>query len=242
MTRMPEERMDDTVVTVFMRWALHDDVVRERARSLLTLAVLLCDDEEVRRFTNETSGDWLDKELVEELLSFAKPEEVAALLSRLGRDVPANVFKAAFDRAVGVLSDIDAISKLVFVASLFLQLHPGAFQLPRPSVDQLLASNDLDHRIAGVRAVRHSLYSSTEVLATITGALLKDVWEEKWTGLSQLLYFLEERGAHATKGADRKVLDDLLNVLARIADSDPETDSQHAASHCIALLRQEELP
>lgn len=203
----------------------------------MTLAVFLSDDERLEHLRHEAPVGWLDESLVEEWFSLAEPEEVVSLLTcRIGPHLSNEVFKRVFDRTLAASSDIDVISGLMFVAGLYLDRHPDAFLLPRNLADKLLASDDLDHRLAGIKAFRHSMVSLNEIFAQIVAALNRDDCEEKWAGLSQLEQLLEEKGRQLAEATQQNVLQELRNVLTQLADTTQDTNIRRAAAHCRALL------
>ena len=229
--------MAEDGIGVFIRWVLRHGVTSGGTRDLVTLATFLSDDERLAQLQREPFVGWLDEAFVDELLSLAEPAEVITLLTqRIGRHISPEMFKRVFDRTLAASSDIEVLSGLMFVAGLYLDRHPGAFPLPRNLADQLLASEDLDHRLAGLKSLRHSMASSGEIVAQITTALKRDDWQERWAGLSQLGRLLEDKGSQLAEPTEGRTLDELRDVLMQLADTAPDADTRRAAAHCRALL------
>ncbi len=163
--RAEDAEMAKDDIDVFIRWVRRHGVTSDRVRPYLTLITLVCDYEALARLREEVPAASLDETLVEELLSLADSRETVAMLThRIGQDISPKVFRKAFDRTLAASSDVEVLSGLMFVAGLFLDRHPGAFTLPRRLADQLLASEDLDHRLAGLKAIRHTAASSGDQL------------------------------------------------------------------------------
>jgi len=220
-------------IDIFRRWVHHHGLTSERVRPYLTLATVLSDDETLMRLHGEACVAPLDEALLEEFLSLADPRETVALLTfRIGPLISPEMFLSVVERTVAASSDMNVLSGLMFVAGLYLDRHPGAFRLPRNLADQLLASEDLD----GLKALRHTLASPTEIVAQIVRALKRDDWQEKWGGLAQLRNVLED-GTQLAEAAEQEAVSDLLNVLAQIADTDSDDDARRVAGHFNALLR-----
>ena len=224
-------------IDVFIRWVLRHGVTSERTRPLVTLATFLSDDERLAGLQREAPIGSLDEALMDEFLSLADPQETVTLLAfRIGPYISPEMFRNVFERTLAASADIEVLSGLMFVAGLYLDRHPGAFPLPRKGADQLLASADLDHRLAGLKALRHSMASSSEIIAQIIVALKRDDWQERWAGLSQLAQLLEQGGSQLAEATEQKTLAELRNVLTQVANIAPDTNARRAAAHCIALL------
>lgn len=229
--------MADDGMEIFIRWVLRHGVRSDRVRPYLTLASLLCDNEMLVRLQHDAPVGSLDEALLEEFLSLAVPREAVAILKgRIGPHISPEMFKRAFQRTLAESSDIEVLSGLMWVAGMYLDRHPGAFQLPRELADQLLASEELDHRLAGLKALRHTGASSTEILVQITGVLKRDDWHEKWAGLSQLRQLLEEKGPTLADATEQRTLEELQTILEHLADTDPDANARRAAAHCSVLL------
>ncbi|NUN03862.1 MAG: hypothetical protein HUU41_22365 [Bryobacteraceae bacterium] len=229
--------MVDDGVDVFVRWLLRHGVTDDRARPYFTVATLVCDHETLSRLRDQAPAGLLDEVLAEEFFSLADPRETVEMLTfRIGPDISPEMFKKVFERTLAASSDIEVLSGLIWVAGMYLDRHPGAFPLPRNLADELLASEDLDHRLAGLKALRHSTASSPEIVAQITTALKRDDWQEKWAGLSQLGQVLEATGLQLMGATDHKTLEELRSVLTEIADTVPDANARRAAAHCRALL------
>jgi hypothetical protein len=224
----------DDGIDVFIRWILHNGPTTERARAFLTLSAFLSSDERLARLWR---ADWLDERLAEEFLSFAEPEEVAALLAfRIGHQLSADLFKKAFDRALSATSDPNVVSSLISVGALYLRHHLDSFKLPYEPTQELLRSENLDDRIAGIRAIRYTEAPGSEILTAITAALTAAAWEEKWTGLCQLSQVLDEAGPSILLSANQSDLEKLVATLTHIEQSDAELDARRSAAHSRARL------
>lgn len=230
--------MTDYGIKVFIKWMLHHGATSDRVRPYLTLVTLVCDNETLARLRDDMPVGFLDEALVEEFLSLADPRETVEMLTyRIGRDISPQLFSKVFERTLATSSDIGVLSGLMFVAGLFLDRHPHAFQLPRKLTDQLLGSVDVDHRLAGLKALRHSMASSTEIVAQLTRALNRDDWREKWAGLSQLEQLLEENGPQLAEATEQQTLNEVRIVLTQMMGTAPGADARRAAERCLALLR-----
>lgn len=232
--------MADAGINAFTNWLNKHDILSRKVRPFLTIAVLLSDDERLMRIIQDGSADTVDQELLEELLSFADPSETVQLLTqRVGAYLSPQTFKRVFDRTLAATDDLNTISGLVYVAGLFLERNPGAFQLPRDLVNQLLNSDDLDQRIGGLKACRHCMASSTEVFTHFIHALKRNVWEDKWLALSQLRQMLVEGGSQLAEATERITLEELRTTLHQVAQTDPEIEAVVAAERCVSLLEEE---
>lgn len=228
--------MGSSEVAVFVKWVRQHQGMSDRVRHCMTAVKLLADDDELVRFLHrESPAGWADETLIEEFFSVADPPETVELLSRFARHLSPALFKKVFDRTLQTSSDIEVLSRLMWVAGMYLDRNLGAFPLPRSLADRLLASEDLDHRLGGLKALRHSLASSDEVVRQITAAM-KRGWEDKWAGLSPLCRILDEQGARLADAISAETLNELRNVLAHIAETDSEPDARRAAARCIGLL------
>jgi hypothetical protein len=233
----PEATMGDPGIDVFVRWLLRRGVTSGRACPYFTVATLVCDHETLSRLRDQVPAGLLDESLAEEFLSLADPRETVEMLSlRIGRDISPDLFRKAFDRVVAASSDIDVLSGLMFVAGLYLDRHPSAFSLPRNLAHLLLRSADVDHRLAGLKALRHSTSSSGEIIVLLTAALKSDDCQERDAGLSQLQQLLETDERPRVEAADQETLDELRDVLAEVVDTALDVNTRRAAARCAALL------
>ena len=229
--------MSSDEVAVFMKWVRQHHVMSDRVRHCLTVVKLLADDDELLRFLHRESPEgWAAETLIEEFFSVADPPETVELLKkRFGMQFSPELFKKVFDRTLQASSDIEVLSGLMWVAGMYLDRNLGAFPLSRSLADRLLASEDLDHRLGGLKALRHSLASPDEVARHITAAM-KRGGEDKWAGLSPLCRILDEPGARLADAISAEALNELRNVLAHITETDSEADARRAAARCISLL------
>ena len=230
--------MANVGVDVFVRWMRRHGVTNNRARTCFTVAKLVCDGETLYRLLDEVPACLPDESLVEELLSLADPRETVEMLSsRIGPNISPEMFRGVFERTLAASSDIEVLSVLMFEAGMYLDRHPGAFVLPRDLAEQLLNSDDLDHRLAGLKALHHGVASPAEIVAHVTRALKREDREDRWAGLSQLTYLLEEQGPRLAEAVEREALDELRKVLAQMMDTATDANVRPMAARCGALLQ-----
>lgn len=230
--------MSDVGVDLFMRWVRRHGVASDRVRPYITAAMLLADDESLLDLLHKAPVGSLDEDFLDEMLSLASPSETVELLQqRICRQASVDLFKRIFDRTLSASSDIDVLSGLMWVAGMYLDRHPGAFQLPRNLAEQLLVSDDLDHRLAGLKAFRHSNASRAEVVTQLTAALQRGVREDRWSALFQLGEVLDAIKVQRLEASVAETLVALRIVLTSIAGTDPDDNVRRAAERCIGLLR-----
>ena len=84
----------------------------------------------------------------------ATPGENVEKLDRRINDIFPETFKEAFDQILSTTSDLAVLSRLMWIAGMYLDRNPGAFELPAESCrttafestdyDQLLAEPQID--------------------------------------------------------------------------------------------------
>ena len=128
--------MADEGASVLVRSISRRGEIDEVMRSYLTVAILLSDDESLRRLiTNEVPNRGLDEALVREFLSVAEPHEVAKILwSPIGRLISPELFRQVFERNIEATSDLGVLHYLIGAAVDFDRLHPGTTRFPNGHV------------------------------------------------------------------------------------------------------------
>ena len=229
----------DDGIEVFVKWVRRNGTANQRIRAYMTLATILSDDEDIAQLCREAPADWIDEALLEELLSAAEPAQLATLLSmRIGPHISVALFKRILDSCLLSSSDRRVHSALLFVAATFLDRHPGAFDLPRGIAEGLLASEEIDDRLAGLKALCHSTAPTDSMLAQITRALSRDDWNEKMVALSELRKLIDRKGSQRLTAKPDAILDELQKLSYGPIDGG-RVDLRSAALHCIASLRQD---
>ena len=230
------DTMPRETIELLVRWLGHHDETNERVSAVLVAALFLSDCEGSLRLMEHAPAGSFDEALAEEFLAFAKPPEVAELLvNRLGPLVSPSLFERLFTSALEASANIETVSRLVFAAGLFLDLHPGAFPLPYQPTRELLASSDFDQRLAGLKALRHTSVAPAEFFQVMASALKSN--DDMLIGLTQLAHFLDQRSAEASDIKNQQIIEKLQTVLGRIMQSDREMGTRHTAAYCQGKLR-----
>lgn len=221
----------------FIKWVLRHGTTSERVRPLLTLANFLCIDVRLVKLQRDAAPGWLDEDLIAEWLSLAEPQEVALILrDRIGTYLSPELFKAVVERTLAASSDIEVQSDLMFSAGLYLEKQPGVLVLPVELAKQLLASDDFDHRLGGLRSLPHTTASLSDIAAHVTAILQRDDWmTDRWSGLSLFMRVLDERGPRRSETIEQNTLDRLQAVLAQLADTAPDENARRVVEHCMHL-------
>lgn len=224
-------------IEVFLRWLKTQNPEDERARTLLTLAMFVVDDVHSNAVFSKKVDYRLDEKLIDELFGVADAGEVVDLLKyRFGPHLSPELFKRVYDRAFAASPDQDTRAELLFVAAQFLRLNPKSFQLSKELVDELKDSDDVDHRLAAITAIRHTTAPVAEVLTVILTALGKTTFEDKHSGLNQLAAILETDDRDISTAP--AVVDAIKVVLRHFRDCDPDVDVRRASEHMLALLQR----
>lgn len=138
------------------------------------------------------------------------------MLESIGPGTPPEAFRQVYDFAFARATDRDVLARLMHVAGMYLDRHPGVLVLPRTVAEELLASDDYDHLLAGLKAIRHSTASMGEIIAHFLTVMKRDTWEERCAGLYQLDQAVRGNGAGVKAATEESVLDDLRHVLAHM--------------------------
>jgi len=230
----------DAGIAVFARF-IERRRTDEETRRLLTIAVLLTDDERLWRIVEEKQPQpVIDERFVEEVILSADPSDVARLLwSKFGLSFSKELFARTFYRLASEgMPDLTSLHHLTGAAVDFLRFHPGAVRIRREMANRLLASKDCDHRIIGLKALcRHCAANSRDLLTHIKGALNGECWYERSGGIVELLIVLDETPERLSTVAGGE-LDEVRSVLARIARA-AEREASHlkpGLEHCRVLL------
>ena len=64
--------------------------------------------------------------------------------------------------------------------------HPAHSSCLVRFAEELLASDDFDQLLAGLKAIRHSSASTSETIAYFVEVIKRSTWEERYAGLYQL--------------------------------------------------------
>lgn len=166
------------------------------------------------------------------------PTDVLEMLDRIGPNTPPEVFRQVYDVVSAGTADRDVLARLLHVAGMYLDRHPGVVLLPRALVEELLGSNNYDHLLAGLKAVRHSTASTGEIVARFLAVMKRHEWEERYAGLYQLDQMVCGNGPSVAAATEEAVLDDLRSVLALFASRAPDGHARDLALRCNAAIME----
>lgn len=228
--------MTDEGLELFIRWMLRSEAHSDRVRSLYTAAVIVADDEGLLSFSEVRPVTALDERLLEELLALAEPAEAVGLLDRVAHLISAELFQQFIERVTSRCNDIGVISRLMFLAGMFLDRHPGAFQLSKQLSEQLWASDDFDERLGAIKSFPHTGASDEEILARFTSILRQNDFLDHPCALSLLSRFLQRRGPQIARWPVGEVTAQLQAVLAEIKSNDQDADARRLAAQCARWL------
>ena len=143
------------------------------------------------------------------------PRDAMEALERKAEDMSPESFQQAYDCVVAASPDRRALARLMWIAGMYLDRHPGAFQLPRAFAEELLASDDFDQLLAGLKAIRHSSASTSETIAHFVEVMKRSSWEERYAGLYQLEQVVCGNAASVVAATGQAVLDDTRQCSRR---------------------------
>jgi len=158
--------------------------------------------------------------------------EALEMLERQGPNTSPERFKQVYDYILAASQDRDILARLMWVAGMYLDRHPGEFRLPRAISEEFLASDDFDRLLGGLKAIRHSTASTSEIIAHFLAVMKRDTWDERYAGLHQLAQMVCESGARVLTPTEQTVLDDVRVVLEDIASHAPDEHARDLASRC----------
>lgn len=164
------------------------------------------------------------------------PRDAVETLERKAPDMSPESFKQAYDCVVTAAPDRRVLARLMWIAGMYLDRHPGAFQLPRALTEELLASDDFDQLLAGLKALRHSSASTNEMIARFLEVMKRTTWEERYAGLYQLGLVVCGDAVSIVAATGQPVLDDMRTMLAEIASQASDDHARDLASRCWHML------
>ncbi len=159
------------------------------------------------------------------------PAELAELLARVDnmKDVASltpNQFRTLFDRVYQHTEDLHALWELGGAAAFYLHKNPDALAVPTELPRRLLASDDADMRVVGLKLLIRCPLPDDEIVEAILGALIRRDGYESCGGICELNKFLSAR--HAIGGTlDRLLAARLSCALEPLVDDGVEV---HAAA------------
>lgn len=163
------------------------------------------------------------------------------ILERQARDISPESFKQAYDCVVAASPDRRVLARLLWLAGMYLGRHPGAFELPRALAEEFLASDDYDELLAGLKGIRYSSASTSDIIAHFLAAMKRNAWEERYAGLYQLHQVVCEDAASVVAATEQSVLDDMQVLFAEMASQAPDDDAREVASRCsLAVVERRE--
>lgn len=131
------------------------------------------------------------------------------------------------------------LARLIWLAGMYLGRHPGAFELPRALAEEFLASDDFDELLAGLKGIRYSSASTSEIIIHLLTVMKRNDWEERYAGLYQLHQMVGTNSPGIVATTEPTVLDRMLVVLAEVASHAPDRDARDIASRCIQAVIEE---
>jgi hypothetical protein len=165
------------------------------------------------------------------------PRETAERLAANALKYSPKAFEEIFERTLAATEDLEIHSRLMCVAGMYLDRHPGAFRLPRPLAERLLKSEDYDQLLAGLKAIQHCGASLSEMIAHFLAAMKRNDWEERYASLYQLNNLLRDASSSLAE-ADAAVLEELQPVLTQIASHAPAAHVRDCAVSCHEIVKQ----
>jgi hypothetical protein len=167
----------------------------------------------------------------------ANPREIVEMLDRRKDEISLDEFKQHFDTVLAATSDVDTLSRVMWLAGLYLQTrHPGAFQLPRPLAEQFLASANFDHLLAGLKGIRQSSADISEVVLEYMKVMKRDDWQHKDAGLCQLHQVVADHGPAAIEKLDHAQQLELRTVLEQIDRQADDVLIRECVAYCFKNL------
>jgi hypothetical protein len=214
------EDMDSTLSNLFVRYLFECQRQRNVDTRLTTAALFLTDDCELGDCMR-SGGDWLDADLIDEVLKVASPLEIGLVLrSSIGFRLAPEVFANHFFRAIDSSSDFLTYKHLGGAAKDYLRHHPEAFDIPNKLVDILLGAPDADARWIGLRLLGQLAPADSRVPAAILAALESFHSAERLTGMNVFRVLLERQNLGA-----RLISQSFANeVLAKVEELKKDQD------------------
>jgi hypothetical protein len=162
------------------------------------------------------------------------PREIAERLAATAKDFTPSEFEKIFTSTLANTADIDVQSRLMWVAGMFLDKHPEAFQLPRSVAERLFASDDYDHLLAGLKGIQHSGAAMDEIIGFFVAAMQRTAWDDRYAGLHRLHSLMHSSPISWHSVANNQ---DLKPVLTQIAESAPDEHARECAKCCLTKLQ-----
>ncbi len=231
--------MDDGI-NVLLNFLQRQGGVNGKTRAVATVAAFLSDDR--RLFALLSPENSLQEDLVLEILSAGDARQASKLLWwPVGPFVTPQTFISIYRSLLPASSDLAVLYALTGAAVDFLRPHPRALTISQDSAERLLNSDDCDHRVVGLKALRrHSGVSLAQMLVHIDRALKSESWQERCGGLHELLHLLEESDRQAMAPVGATGFAELEETLAGIREGSlgESVDLRPMAEECAILLAQ----
>lgn len=131
--------------------------------------------------------------------------------------VPPRRFQTLFDRVYQSTDDEEALWRLGGATNDYLRANPGAFCVPPELPRRLLASQNVDARIVGLKLLIRCRVPDAEIVEAIVNALRRRDDYEGCGGIHELSNFLDHRLRNKAK-LEQLMVEALLSVLEPLVD------------------------
>lgn len=214
----------------------------EEFRTLLTVGLFLSDDDRISdialsKLLNHESPI-LDEELVDRVLSVCSPLETAATLwGLLGFTLSPQTFQTLFLRVFESTGDAAVLHQLGGAANDYLRHHPDGFRVPEDLSSRLLQSENVDHRIIGLKLLKHTHLPFDVLVGLFTEALRGGCACEQCGALHEVEEILDGSGAGVINSLDRDVLGPFLRAIDTVAGESKDLDIGSACRRIVSMIR-----
>ncbi|MEX1039882.1 MAG: hypothetical protein WDZ51_04590 [Pirellulaceae bacterium] len=137
--------------------------------------------------------------------------------------LPPSRFQTLFDRVYQSTDDEEALWRLGGATNDYLRANPGSFCVPAELPRRLLASQNVDARVVGLKLLNRCSASDEEVVAAITNALRRRDDYESNGGMVELSNFLDRRIPMEAK-LEQSMAETLLCALEPLVE---DGDNRH---------------
>jgi hypothetical protein len=213
---------------------------------ILTICVFLCDDARIVDIVNTKSlTEWplrLDEDLVLKVLAHGAPFEIASSLWGLvGSQLSPRAFGEQFSRVYTSTDDMRVLHQLGGAINDYLRLHPGCLDVPDDLASRLLASSNVDHRIIGLKLLKHARWTTDTIVAYFVRALRSDSVLEHYGGLYEIGQVLDQADSDCLSLLNSHSLAELVRALRALASTTDDNDVRYACHRIMSqLLRDHE--
>lgn len=174
----------------------------------------------------------LDESLVSAVISRLSTEEKARLLwSLFGMCMSPPLFCNVFFELYSTSDDLVVLHQIGGAANDYLRRRRGALKLPEELCRCLLKSQNVDHRVVGLKLLKHSIIPTHEVLTVLAESLNNKSPTEGEAALCEVHYVLELTDGNIDADPDD------LELLMRALDSFAARVSDEDIKHSAALVR-----